>query len=187
MDAAGTVAEEDAEIVAEPGTQSASQEEDWEDLADTKVCTSLHICDSLQLLLSRIHSVVLSASKLVYNDAQMTPQSSIHILAKSSENIHPNAQAAGHDWIDLKEKPEEAAVKNVKEQPEGTAVKDVKEQLRAPDVDRAQHEVAALKMVQGLLKGAASTSQSTLTSSRVATAAQSAFHAPHFQAKWSQG
>ena len=156
IEAAETAAEEDAEVIAGPGTQSASQEEDWEDLADTKVCTSLQSCTCLHLL--RVCPNVSSTQCFLsgLHDVQMTPQSSVHILAKSSENIHPNAQAAGHDWIDLKEKPEEAIVKTIKEQ------------LRAPDVDRAQHEVAALKMAQGLLKGAVLTWQSTWTSSIVA-------------------
>lgn len=67
----------------------------------------------------------------------MTPNSSIHILAKSSENIHPNA---GSDWIDLKGKAEEDLSSNVPDQ-------------QVADFDRVQHEVAALKMAQGLLKG----------------------------------
>lgn len=64
----------------------------------------------------------------------MTPNSSIHILAKSSENIHPNA---GHDWVDLKERLEESGSKG----------------QQSAEADKVQHEVAALKMAQGLLKG----------------------------------
>lgn len=68
---------------------------------------------------------------------QITPNSSIHILAKSSENINPNASS---DWIDLKEKTDEDAVSDAKAQ-------------QGADANRVQHEVAALRMAQGLLKG----------------------------------
>ena len=72
---------------------------------------------------------------------QMTPNSSIHILAKSAENTPANSQTGGHDWVDLKETPEDQA---------DAVTKDGKSAAQA---DKVQHEVAALKMAQGLLKG----------------------------------
>ena len=69
----------------------------------------------------------------------MSPNSSIHIVAKSSENVHPNA---GHDWVDLKEKLEGDADTGSKRQ-------------QTLESNKAQHEFAALKMAQGLLKGKA--------------------------------
>lgn len=73
---------------------------------------------------------------------QMTPNSSIHILAKSDENVPANSQTGGHsDWVDLKEKSAEEPINPIKEKPS------------LPQADKVQHEVAALKMAQGLLKG----------------------------------
>lgn len=75
---------------------------------------------------------------------QLTPNSSIHILAKSDENVPANSQSGVHnDWVDLKEKTTEETNKAFKDKPSTVPV------------DRVQHEVAALKMAQGLLKGAA--------------------------------
>ncbi|DBA90262.1 TPA: hypothetical protein ACH3X1_003555 [Trebouxia sp. C0004] len=75
-------------------------------------------------------------------DAKMTPNSSIHILAKSDENVPANSQTGVHnDWVDLKEKPAEEAINPTKER------------LTTTQANKVQHEVAALKMAQGLLKG----------------------------------
>lgn len=75
-------------------------------------------------------------------DAKLTPNSSIHILAKSDENVPANSQSGVHnDWVDLKEKTTEETNKAFKDKPSTVPV------------DRVQHEVAALKMAQGLLKG----------------------------------
>ena len=72
----------------------------------------------------------------------MTPNSSIHILAKSDENVPANSQTGVHnDWVDLKEKPAEETIKPTKER------------LPTAQANKVQHEVAALKMAQGLLKG----------------------------------
>jgi len=74
---------------------------------------------------------------------QMTPNSSIHILAKSDENVPANSIQTGvhNDWVDLKEKPAEEAINPTKER------------LTTAQANKVQHEVAALKMAQGLLKG----------------------------------
>lgn len=64
----------------------------------------------------------------------MTPNSSIHILAKSAETTPANLQTGGNDWVDLKERPAE-------------------DQAEAVTKDGKSVEVAALKMAQGLLKG----------------------------------
>lgn len=73
---------------------------------------------------------------------QMTPNSSIHILAKSDENVPANSQTGVlNDWVDLKEKPAEEAINPTKER------------LPTAQANKVQHEVAALKMAQGLLKG----------------------------------
>ena len=72
----------------------------------------------------------------------MTPNSSIHILAKSAENIPANLQTGGNDWVDVKERP-------IADQAD-TVTQDGK---AAAQADKVQHEVAALKMAQGLLKG----------------------------------
>ena len=72
----------------------------------------------------------------------MTPTSSIHILAKSAEHTPATFQNGANDWVDLKEKSEEDSAK--------TASKVRQSATRA---DKVQHEVAALKMAQGLLKG----------------------------------
>lgn len=72
----------------------------------------------------------------------MTPNSSIHILAKSAENT-ANFQNGGNDWVDLKERSDEDQ--------SDALTKDGKSVVQA---DKVQHEVAALKMAQGLLKGA---------------------------------
>lgn len=72
----------------------------------------------------------------------MTPNSSIHILVKSAENIPANLQIGGNDWVDLNETPVYGQADAV--------TKDGKAAARA---DKVQHEVAALKMAQGLLKG----------------------------------
>lgn len=78
---------------------------------------------------------------------QMTPNSSIHILAKSDENVPANSQTGVHsDWVDLKEKSAEEPINPIKEKPS------------LPQADKVQHEVAALKMAQGLLKGTTYTS-----------------------------
>ncbi|KAL0042653.1 hypothetical protein WJX79_006792 [Trebouxia sp. C0005] len=75
-------------------------------------------------------------------DAKMTPTSSIHILAKSDENVPANSQTGvQNDWVDLKEKPAEEAINPTKER------------LPTAQANKVQHEVAALKMAQGLLKG----------------------------------
>ncbi|DBB05911.1 TPA: hypothetical protein ACH3X3_009910 [Trebouxia sp. C0006] len=75
-------------------------------------------------------------------DAKMTPNSSIHILAKSDENVPANSQTGVlNDWVDLKEKPAEEAINPTKER------------LPTAQANKVQHEVAALKMAQGLLKG----------------------------------
>lgn len=72
----------------------------------------------------------------------MTPTSSIHILAKSDENVPANSQTGvQNDWVDLKEKPAEEAINPTKER------------LPTAQANKVQHEVAALKMAQGLLKG----------------------------------
>lgn len=105
---AGDIADEESEIITSgSGLQNSMQDEDWEDLADTK----------------------------------MTPNSSIHILAKSAE-VTANLQNGGNDWIDLKERSDEDQADAV--------TKDGKSVAQA---DKVQHEVAALKMAQGLLKG----------------------------------
>lgn len=72
----------------------------------------------------------------------MTPNSSIHILAKSDENVPANSQTGVlNDWVDLKEKPAEEAINATKER------------LPTTQANKVQHEVAALRMAQGLLKG----------------------------------
>ena len=72
----------------------------------------------------------------------MTPNSSIHILAKSDENMPANSQhTVPGDWVDLKGKPNPS-----------TKVAHKEKQTKIP-ADAVQHEVAALKMSQGLLKG----------------------------------
>ncbi|KAL3154903.1 hypothetical protein ABBQ38_011440 [Trebouxia sp. C0009 RCD-2024] len=75
-------------------------------------------------------------------DAKITPNSSVHILAESAENIAANLQSGVHDWVDLRGKPDEDQAETVSQagQPD-------------PQADQVQHEVAALKMAQGLLKG----------------------------------
>lgn len=72
----------------------------------------------------------------------MTPTSSIHILAKSTENTPATFQNGANDWVDLKEKSEEDRTKTAS-----------KGRQTATQADKVQHEVAALKMAQGLLKG----------------------------------
>ena len=73
---------------------------------------------------------------------QMTPNSSIHILAKSAEITPANIQAGGNDWVHLKERPDDDQAEAV-----------TKHGKSAAQADKVQHEVAALKMAQGLLKG----------------------------------
>lgn len=108
---AGDIADEASEVItAESALQNSIQDDEWEDLADTKI----------------------------------TPNSSIHILAKSDENVPANSQnAVPNDWVDLKEKSESKAKAVAKEKQ--------KHSNRPSDV--VQHEVAALRMAQGLLKG----------------------------------
>ena len=72
----------------------------------------------------------------------MTPNSSIHILAESAENTPANLQTGGNDWVDLKERSAEDQADAV-----------TKDGKSAAQTDKVQHEVAALKMAQGLLKG----------------------------------
>lgn len=75
----------------------------------------------------------------------------MHILAESAENNPVNLQSEVHDWVDLRGKPDEDQAETVT-------------QADQPDTqaDKVQHEVAALKMAQGLLKGMlASTSASS--------------------------
>ena len=75
---------------------------------------------------------------------QITPSSSIHILAKSDENVPANAQnPMPNDWVDLKEKTESKSKPILKE----------KQKPSSRQTDVVQHEVAALKLAQGLLKG----------------------------------
>lgn len=76
---------------------------------------------------------------------QITPNSSVHILAESAENIPANLQSGVHDWVDLRGRSDVDQAGTVTEagQP-------------ATQADKVQHEVAALKMAQGLLKGISS-------------------------------
>lgn len=108
---AGDIADEESEVItSESALQNSIQDDEWEDLADTKI----------------------------------TPSSSIHILAKSDENVPANAQnPMPNDWVDLKEKTESKSKPILKE----------KQKPSSRQADVVQHEVAALKMAQGLLKG----------------------------------
>ena len=122
-------------ITSGSGLQSSFQDEEWEDLADTKARAVL-------ASKCQVHGVA-KAPYILTGFLQMTPTSSIHILAKSAENVPAVSQTGHNDWVDLKEKPAEDKTKFIP-----------KDRQPAAQADKVQHEVAALKMAQGLLKGA---------------------------------
>ena len=79
---------------------------------------------------------------LTFAALQIPLNPSIHILAKSDENIPANSQTCvSNDWVDLKGKSGQGS---------STASTDKKSPVQS---DKVQHEVAALRMAQGLLKG----------------------------------
>lgn len=146
---AGDIADEDSEVItADSGLQNSIQDEEWEDLADAKVSQTskpnVKMLPSQPWYVVSICTLIDAAAVMAKHlpALQMMPNSSIHILAKSDENVPANSQTGVHnDWVDLKEKTAEDTT---------TAVKEKKSTVHA---DKVHHEVAALKMAQGLLKG----------------------------------